>query len=186
MCDLSAARYDDAWGHLRRIFAHGDPAYHHGHRGWVVADLAEAAARSGHQDEARGFLAEVRQAAGDRPAPMLRAALHYARALLAGDDEADALFRSALGSGSPDGACGLDASGPGTELARFPFYWMRAQLAYGTWLRRQRRIAESRPPLRAAADAFDALGNNPRLSSTAIQTVGAKGYDGFAIGIVGE
>ena len=40
--------------------------------------------------------------------------------------------------------------------------------------------------VQGARDAFDALGNNPRLSSTAIQTVGAKGYDGFAIGIVGE
>jgi DNA-binding CsgD family transcriptional regulator len=34
----------------------------------------------------------------------------------------------------------------------------RVLLAYGAWLRRQRRVAESRTPLRAARDAFDALG----------------------------
>jgi len=32
--------------------------------------------------------------------------------------------------------------------------------------------------------AFDAISANPRLSATAIQTVGAKGWDGFAIMIV--
>ncbi|KEK21705.1 O-methyltransferase [Bacillus gaemokensis] len=31
---------------------------------------------------------------------------------------------------------------------------------------------------------FDALASEPQLSSTAIQTVGSKGYDGFAISIV--
>ena len=40
----------------------------------------------------------------------------------------------------------------------WPFYKARAQLAYGGWLRRQRRVADSRTPLREAARAFDALG----------------------------
>ena len=44
------------------------------------------------------------------------------------------------------------------DLARWPFQRARAPLAYGQWLRRRRRIAESRDPLRAARDAFDALG----------------------------
>ena len=34
----------------------------------------------------------------------------------------------------------------------------RAQFAYGAWLRRQHRMTESRAPLRAAAQTFDALG----------------------------
>jgi DNA-binding CsgD family transcriptional regulator len=37
----------------------------------------------------------------------------------------------------------------------------RLLLAYGAWLRRQRRVAESRAPLRAAREAFDALGAVP-------------------------
>ena len=40
----------------------------------------------------------------------------------------------------------------------WPFYVARAQLAYGEWLRRQRRSADSRTPLREAAHVFDALG----------------------------
>jgi len=34
-------------------------------------------------------------------------------------------------------------------------------MAFGAWLRRQRRITESRPFLRSARDAFDALGLQP-------------------------
>lgn len=33
-------------------------------------------------------------------------------------------------------------------------------------------------------DFMNLLANEPRIESTAIQTVGAKGYDGFVIGIV--
>jgi DNA-binding CsgD family transcriptional regulator len=46
-------------------------------------------------------------------------------------------------------------------MARWPLYRARLLLALGQWLRRQRRIAESRAPLRAARDAFDALGVAP-------------------------
>ena len=46
-------------------------------------------------------------------------------------------------------------------MTRWPFHRARMLLAYGTWLRRQRRIAESRTPLRTARDAFDALGAVP-------------------------
>ena len=42
-----------------------------------------------------------------------------------------------------------------------PLYRARLLLALGQWLRRQRRIADSRAPLRAARDAFDALGVAP-------------------------
>jgi hypothetical protein len=31
---------------------------------------------------------------------------------------------------------------------------------------------------------FDLMAREPRLSATAIQTVGAKGWDGFALAIV--
>jgi DNA-binding CsgD family transcriptional regulator len=65
------------------------------------------------------------------------------RALLAQDDqEAARHFDEALGA----------------DLAHWPFQRARLLLAYGQWLRRQRRIAESRAPLRDARDAFDAMG----------------------------
>lgn len=38
--------------------------------------------------------------------------------------------------------------------------------------------------VRGSREAFDNMGSNAHLSATALQTVGVKGYDGFAIGIV--
>jgi len=43
----------------------------------------------------------------------------------------------------------------------------------------------SDPGVEGARAAFSFIGGNDRLDGTAIQTVGAKGYDGFAIAIVG-
>ena len=65
--------------------------------------------------------------------------------MLADRDEAEALFLAALAA----------------DLTRRPFIRARDQLAYGEWLRRQRRVAECRPSLRAARDTFDALGTAP-------------------------
>jgi hypothetical protein len=33
---------------------------------------------------------------------------------------------------------------------------------------------------------YDVLSSEPRLDATALQTVGGKGYDGFAIAVVSE
>jgi DNA-binding CsgD family transcriptional regulator len=71
--------------------------------------------------------------------------LVYARPLLAAEEDAEPLFRDALA----------------TDMARAPLYRARLLLALGQWLRRQRRIADSRAPLRAARDTFDALGVGP-------------------------
>ena len=46
-------------------------------------------------------------------------------------------------------------------LVRWPFPRARLQLAYGLWLRRQRRSSDARAPLREARDTFDALGATP-------------------------
>jgi hypothetical protein len=35
--------------------------------------------------------------------------------------------------------------------------------------------------VRGTRAAIELIGSHPRLSGTAIQTVGAKGYDGFAV-----
>jgi predicted O-methyltransferase YrrM len=42
------------------------------------------------------------------------------------------------------------------------------------------------PSVRAMRRAIELLASEPRLDATAIQTIGAKGYDGFAIAIVVE
>ena len=75
--------------------------------------------------------------------PEARLELRYARAVLATDPGiAAACFEDALSA----------------DLARWPFDRARLLLAYGRWLRRERRIAGSRDPLRAARDIFDTLG----------------------------
>jgi predicted O-methyltransferase YrrM len=38
--------------------------------------------------------------------------------------------------------------------------------------------------VRGVREFFDLMAENPRLSATAIQTVGSKGYDGFSLAIV--
>src|SRR5690606_8966547 len=53
---------------------------------------------------------------------------------------------------------------------------------------REGRVADAGDPDRNVAGAragLEWLGAHPRLTATALQTVGAKGYDGFAIAIVG-
>ena len=39
---------------------------------------------------------------------------------------------------------------------------------------------------RAVRDMLEMMGENPRLDAAAIQTVGTKGWDGFAVAIVKE
>jgi DNA-binding CsgD family transcriptional regulator len=96
--------------------------------------------------------------AAQTPSSWFHAGMRYARPLLADDREAEPLFQAAL-----------DA-----DPARWPVSRARLQLAYGAWLRRQRRVAESRAPLRAAREAFDALGAVP-WSERARQELRASG-----------
>lgn len=44
--------------------------------------------------------------------------------------------------------------------------------------------ASTEPSIAGTRAAFDLLHDHPRLTATALQTVGAKGYDGFVIAIV--
>jgi DNA-binding CsgD family transcriptional regulator len=138
---LGGGRYADAFEHLRRMFDPADPAYHHMDRLGAVGYLADAAVHSDNRDAALAIVDEIEQLAAWTPAPGVRLGILYARPVLAEDDSAEALFEDALGS----------------ELANLPFFRARLQLAYGAWLRRQRRIAASRAPLRAAREVFDAL-----------------------------
>jgi ATP/maltotriose-dependent transcriptional regulator MalT len=61
----------------------------------------------------------------------------------------------------PTDAADRFAEALGGDLTRWPFQRARIQLAYGQWLRRHRRVAESRGVLRTARDTFDALGCAP-------------------------
>ncbi len=142
---LAAGRFDDAYRHLHRMFDPNDSAYHPMRHCYVVGDLVEAAIHSGHRDEAVALVTEMETLAQVTPSPQFHAALQHARALLAQDDDAEALFETALTS----------------EVLRSPFTRARLRLAYGEWLRRARRTKEARALLQAATEAFDALGALP-------------------------
>ena len=140
---LGESRPDDAYASARRVFDPADPAYHPVVARWLIADLAEAALHADRAAEARELLAQVEATAGARSAILIELNLRHARALLASDETAaQRYFDDALAA----------------DLGRWPFQRARLLLAYGEWLRRQRRIADSRAPLRAARDIFDTLG----------------------------
>jgi DNA-binding CsgD family transcriptional regulator len=141
-----------AYEHLRRVHSPGDPAFHSFLRAFNVADLVDAAAGSDQLDDVRPIVSKLEHVALRTPSPVLLAGLSYARPLLANEDRAEELFEAA-------------ASG----TAAWPFLQARAQLAYGEWLHRRRRDADSRAPLRAARDAFDALGTIPWSDRSRLQ-----------------
>jgi DNA-binding CsgD family transcriptional regulator/tetratricopeptide (TPR) repeat protein len=139
---LSAGRYSDAYESLRRMFDPTDPAYHHGERLWGLAEYAEAAALSDHRAEASAVVDELWRSSTSARTAWLVQSLRFASAFLADDDEAESAFAATL-TGDP---------------ITSPFLRARLELAYGSWLRRHRRVAESRPWRQTAQDRFDALG----------------------------
>jgi DNA-binding CsgD family transcriptional regulator len=82
------------------------------------------------------------------PSPALHLGVAHARAFLADDEHKELLIQAALAADQA------------------PFPRARLQLEYGRWLRRQRRAADSRAPLRAAEDVFAALRARPWAEQT--------------------
>ena len=62
----------------------------------------------------------------------------------------------------------------GEESRSYPFLRARTLFSFGRWLRRQRRSADSRAPIRDAINLFDALGAT-RWSERARQELRATG-----------
>ena len=135
-------RYAEGYDQLSRILDPSDIAFHGPVGGWALADLIESAASLGKREEAERYLARLDELATATNGSYLRATRAYVLPMLAPDDEAGELFQVALAK----------------ELASWPCYRVRMLLCYGRWLRRQRRVAESRAPLRAAREAAIALG----------------------------
>jgi DNA-binding CsgD family transcriptional regulator len=140
---LGAGRHAEAFEAGRRFFTAGDPAHHVPIGSWAIADVAEAGLHAGRADEAGELVAHVAAAAGPDPGDWIALGLRHASALLAEDeDEASGRFADALAA----------------DLGPWPYQRARLLLAHGRRLRRQRRVAESRAPLREARDRFDDLG----------------------------
>ena len=94
---------------------------------------------------AAAVIDEVERRAAPIAVPWVRMMLSHGKALLASPARAEAFFLDGLG----------------TIGQNWPFLRGRLLLAYGEWLRRQRRVMEARAPLRTARDILDALGALP-------------------------
>jgi DNA-binding CsgD family transcriptional regulator len=150
--------YSEGYEQLRRALSVTDIAYHPFMGAWGLPDLIESAVNVGREDEAQDYLLTLESLAAQSQASFLCATLAYAKPLLAPDGEAENLFQAAIYEGLTD----------------WPCYRGRLLLNYGRWLRRQRRIGESRAPLRAARETFDALAFHG-LAETARRELRASG-----------
>jgi DNA-binding CsgD family transcriptional regulator len=139
---LGDGRHEEAFRHLWPVFDESAPEFHRFMRWPAVLDLVEAGVRSGQTDRLAAPLAELEAIAVRSEPPVLCVALACAEPLIARDGDAEALFLRALEQ----------------DLTDFPFQRARTLFSFGRWLRRQRRSADSRAPLRAAVDSFEALG----------------------------
>jgi DNA-binding CsgD family transcriptional regulator len=139
---MAAGRHQEAFGHIVRVFDPADPAYDIvlGSRGLI--DLVDAAVHTGHEPQARVAVAQLEPVAVRNRSPFIITCLNYVRPMLADDADAEGLYVAALAD----------------QPVANPFLRARVLLCYGVWLRRQRRVAESRDPLRSSRDAFDAIG----------------------------
>jgi hypothetical protein len=138
----NAGQYEAAYLELRKLFDPSDPSFHQRERFGSVMFLAEAAIAAGEREDARQVIAGLEEIAASTPSPMLHVHLCYARTILSADASASALYADLMRQ----------------DLARWPWAKARAELAYGSWLRRQRRGAESLGPLGSALVAFDHIG----------------------------
>ena len=150
--------YEEGFSQLSRLLEPGDPRYQPLVASWGLGDLIEAALHIGQPDAARAHLTTLASLAETTAGPLLQVELAYARPLISSDEDAGALYTEALNG----------------SLINWPGHRARLQLWYGSWLRRQRRAAESRAPLRAARDGFEELGL-PRLADRARQELRAAG-----------
>ncbi|GAA3078701.1 ATP-binding protein [Streptosporangium carneum] len=139
---MGEGRFDNAFADLSRMLDPADPAYQLALRAYCLAELTEAAVRAGQTAAMRDILRELEPQAASTSSPALHIGLRYARAVLARNEEAEELFTAALRA----------------DLTGWPAERGRLHLAFGEWLRRQRRAVESRTHLRTARETFDALG----------------------------
>ncbi len=141
---LGVGQFHDAYAFLRRIADPADPVSHYGACQWLVGDLAEAAASTGRGEQDAPLIAELASDLRDHPTLAVQYSVLYADVMLASDQTAPARFEAALAV-DPGGARLAEA---------------RLHLAYGSWLRRHRRMREARIALTRAHDTFTSLGTS--------------------------
>ena len=109
----------------------------------ALAELIEAAVRGGQPERAAAAMGRLTELTLPSGTAWGLGVAARSRALLSEGDEAERLYREAIGH--------LSSAPARTELAR-------AHLLYGEWLRRQRRRRDAREQLRTARDMLEAMG----------------------------
>ncbi|QAY72700.1 helix-turn-helix transcriptional regulator [Agromyces protaetiae] len=142
---LGEGDYEQALSRLLRIHQPTSESHQLALKYQTLTDIADAAYHSGRPDSALPVLAEMKRVARLAPSDELLDSIRLAAALLSSDGDTDGRFSAALAN----------------DFSHRPFTRARIELAYGEWLRRQRRIADSREYLRSARETFDALGTRP-------------------------
>jgi DNA-binding CsgD family transcriptional regulator len=139
---LGDGRQDEAFRHLWPVFDETSPAFHRFMRWSGLVDLVEAGVGSGQAAKLGHMVDELEGTAARTSSPFFNVEVVCAKPLLVGDDEAERLFVAALG----------------TDLSALPFLHARTLFSFGRWLRRHRRPADARGPLRKSIELFDTLG----------------------------
>jgi RNA polymerase sigma factor (sigma-70 family) len=155
---LTAGQPDIAFEHISRVFHPADPAYNPliGTPGLI--DLADAAVATDQVITATRIVETLGHSVHEIGATCQQTKVRYARAVLADVADAEDLYEEALRALGPDSRW---------EHARL-------RLAYGSWLRRRRRITDARRSLRISRDEFTAIGAQP-WSDRAEQELRATG-----------
>ena len=123
-----------------------------------MLDLVEASVNSGYTADARQYADSAMQLRFAAISPRAESLTIAMAAMTAPDNEADRLYRTALGH-------------PG--ITDFPFEYARVALAHGRWLRRRRRWAEARGVLALANGVFARLGAVPWVNQAEAELIAA-------------
>jgi DNA-binding CsgD family transcriptional regulator len=133
-------RYEDALAAAQAAAGHQEEF---GAPRWALAEVVEAAIRSGAPELAADALAQLAPATRAAGTDWALGVEARSRALVSDGDDAEQLYRHAIER--------LTRTRLRVELAR-------TQLVYGEWLRRAHRRVDARDQLRAAHDLFSRIG----------------------------
>jgi DNA-binding CsgD family transcriptional regulator/RecA/RadA recombinase len=143
---VATGDFEEAYRRFRATFLGNAEPAHFVVSYRAVAELAWAAARSGHAEEAEPLIAKIGRRVMVKPPTRIRLLQHQALALVTVGHRAEQHYKLAV----------FDPAGEQWPLDR-----ARARLHYGEWLRRARRPTEARMLLSAALEVFDRLGATP-------------------------